>query len=84
MNEIPSCFNPDAIDSNPKPIPKTKHVILTKDQLIQDAIIHGLVSSETFEGAKAEFRCHKCPDEPTCKFAWDLYNIGDDWCLAEK
>ena len=27
--------------------------------------------------------CEKCPHEPACKFAWDLYNTDGD-CLAGK
>jgi len=31
----------------------------------------------------AQFRCHNCPENQTCKLAYDLYNTGDD-CLLEK
>ena len=27
--------------------------------------------------------CEKCPHDPTCQFAWDLYNTDGD-CLASK
>ena len=30
-----------------------------------------------------QYTCHECPDEKTCKYAWDLYNTNGD-CLAYK
>jgi len=64
----------------PEDVPAT----LTKDELIQDAITHNLVTSKDPKEAEKEYRCHECPEEKTCKYAWDHYNIGDDGCLAEK
>ncbi|MHA1972832.1 MAG: hypothetical protein ACTSW1_07560 [Candidatus Hodarchaeales archaeon] len=29
------------------------------------------------------FTCNRCPDESTCKHAWDPYNLDHD-CLMDK
>jgi hypothetical protein len=57
---------------------------LKKEWLIKDAIASGLTQSTDPKEAEKEYRCHNCKDESKCRFAWDAYNIGDDWCLAEK
>lgn len=85
----------DCVCSNHQPIQKMGGLIcsncrtivdkhLKTEWLIKDAIKSELTISTNVEEAKKEYRCFNCKDESTCRFAWDAYNIGDDWCLAEK
>jgi hypothetical protein len=56
---------------------------LKKEWLIKDAVMCGATKSKSFEEAEKEFTCANCTDEPTCRFAWDAYNLNND-CLASK
>lgn len=61
-----------------------QHTKLSKKELIEDAIKHNLTKSKVFAIAETEFLCKGCEIEPICKYAWDLYNISDNTCLAMK
>lgn len=56
---------------------------MTKEELIDEAIEHGLVRAGTAEEAEKEFTCHPCPEKDSCPCAWDLYNV-DGCCLMGK
>lgn len=53
-----------------------------KSRLVQAAMKMEMVSG-TEEEAEKQFTCYGCPQEPSCAYAWDLYNTGGD-CLADK
>lgn len=56
---------------------------LKKEWLIKDAIACELTLSTNLQEAEREYTCYGCPDEPTCRYAWDHYNLQGD-CLAAK
>jgi hypothetical protein len=37
----------------------------------------------SYEVPKEDMTCFRCDDVGTCKYAWDLFNVGGD-CLANK
>lgn len=84
----------DCVHSNYKPIQKMGGLIcsncrtivdkhLKTEWLIKDAINCESTISKNVEEAKKEYTCNNCTDEPTCRYAWDAYNLNGD-CLASK